>query len=571
MDASIPTCGNCSLVVVKLRGFVRQRAKPFFVIMRIKRLRLKNDYKRFHDLTIDLSNSPKRIVALVGPNGCGKSSVLDGILFKNNSHSQLGNKGRKDHNFHSMNGTPGFHHNSVELYFESETFEEAYQRVIEAGRGPTLISFRSSYRYNNNVKINEIRAVGEIRLNNYGASVSSDIDDKMEENYRRLQAKYNTVLNSENLRPTEAKERIIGELNESISRCLNLTIESLGNVEAGQGTIYFKKSDQSKEFEFNVLSSGEKEVVDILLDLYLRKDEYNDSVFLIDEPELHINTSIQRNLLVEINKLVGENCQIWVATHSVGFLRALQQDLRDDCQVIEFKPDTNWASEVITLTPIKPTRENWRSIFHTALDDLTSLIAPRQIIYCEGLDRPGRFGTERGFDARVFNKIFSEKYGDTIFVSSGGNTELDQRSEIALAILSKVFVDLEILVLKDRDISSGRLTTENKRQVYLKTNLENYRVLRRYEIENYLFDKDILKKYCAENSLEFDEDSYNAFVTDIVNQNLKDETNRIKNICGIDVNVNSERFKLNLSDYVTPDTAVYQDLEACIFSRDLQP
>ena len=59
---------------------------------------------------------------------------------------------------------------------------------------------------------------------------------------------------------------------------------SIGNIEANQGTIFFKKIDHPKEFEFNVLSSGEKEVVDILLDLYLRQEEYNETIFLIDEP-----------------------------------------------------------------------------------------------------------------------------------------------------------------------------------------------------------------------------------------------------------------------------------------------
>ena len=46
--------------------------------MKIRKIQLKG-YKRFFDLTIDLGNTPKRIVALVGPNGCGKSSVLDGM------------------------------------------------------------------------------------------------------------------------------------------------------------------------------------------------------------------------------------------------------------------------------------------------------------------------------------------------------------------------------------------------------------------------------------------------------------------------------------------------------------
>ena len=198
-------------------------------------------------------------------------------------------------------------------------------------------------------------------------------------------------------------------------------------------------------------------MVDILLDLYLRQEEFADTVFLIDEPELHINTAIQKTLLIEINRLVGSNCQIWVATHSIGFLRALQGELKDECQIIHFKSGINWASSVQTITPIKKTISKWREIFETALDDLTGLVSPKTIVYCEGKDRPGTGGQEKGFDAKVYNNIFSEKYHDTLFVSSGGNTELDQRSEIALAILTKVFAEIEILVLKDRDVSSGKI------------------------------------------------------------------------------------------------------------------
>lgn len=44
--------------------------------MKIKSIKLSH-FRRFTDLTINLGDSPKKIIALVGPNGCGKSSIFD--------------------------------------------------------------------------------------------------------------------------------------------------------------------------------------------------------------------------------------------------------------------------------------------------------------------------------------------------------------------------------------------------------------------------------------------------------------------------------------------------------------
>ena len=124
-------------------------------------------------------------------------------------------------------------------------------------------------------------------------------------------------------------------------------------------------------------------------------------------------------------------------------------------------------------------------------------------------------GNEQGLDAIVYNYIFSERYNDTLFVSSGGNTEPQQHSEIAIAILSKVFKDIEILVLIDRDFASGKSTDANDRELYLKNNPNNHRVLKRWELENYLYDKEVLREYVRRNNLTFDEDTYDEKVTNI--------------------------------------------------------
>lgn len=75
--------------------------------MKIKKLHLKK-YKRFSDLTIDLGETPKRIIALVGPNGCGKSSVFDAMLFHNNAYNRIGNTGNKTYVYHPIKNCSHF-------------------------------------------------------------------------------------------------------------------------------------------------------------------------------------------------------------------------------------------------------------------------------------------------------------------------------------------------------------------------------------------------------------------------------------------------------------------------------
>ncbi|MBB5645158.1 AAA family ATPase [Pedobacter cryoconitis] len=535
--------------------------------MRIKQLNLKNGYKRFHDLTIDLGDNPKRIIALIGPNGCGKSSVLDGMLFHQNAYHTIGIHRSKGPQYHSLHGSDDFDYKNIEITFTDGNYQDIRTAKAQTGTVGTMFVIRSPYRYNSNLNVKEAIAVDAIKNNSYGAQYASDLDDKMEQNYRRLNIAFNQYMMENDVKPSQAKAKIIGDLNASLTTCLDLQIDNIGNIESGQGTIYFRKKDQDKPFEFNVLSSGEKEVVDILLDLYLRKDDYHDSIFLIDEPELHINTSIQRKLLIEINKLIGQNCQIWITTHSIGFIRALQDDLKNECQIVQFGKDIKWASEPQVLYPMKNTRANWSRIFETAIDDLTGLVSPKQLVYCEGIGKPGLSGTEKGMDAQVFNNIFNDKYHDTLFISSGGNTELDQRSEIAIAILTKVFSDIEILVFKDRDSSSGKKTSLEDRDIYLQNNPDNHRMMKRWEIENYLFDKEVLTCYCSENNKVFNETDYDKQITDIKNQDVKSLVNHIRNFCGINTSINADKFKITLSSYLRSEMDVYKELEDCIFKK----
>ena len=49
-----------------------------------------------------------------------------------------------------------------------------------------------------------------------------------------------------------------------------------------------------------IFLGGEKAAFDLLLDIFVKKAEYNDTVFCIDEPEAHMNPKLQGKLLEEL-------------------------------------------------------------------------------------------------------------------------------------------------------------------------------------------------------------------------------------------------------------------------------
>ena len=64
-------------------------------------------------------------------------------------------------------------------------------------------------------------------------------------------------------------------------------------------------------------------------------------------------------------------------------MRTLQNDLKEKSQILDFSEKDYFTGEQ-PIQPIVPNRQNWMRIFGTALDDLTNLIAPNRIVYCEG-------------------------------------------------------------------------------------------------------------------------------------------------------------------------------------------
>lgn len=125
----------------------------------------------------------------------------------------------------------------------------------------------------------------------------------------------------------------------------------------------------------------------------------------------------------------------------------------------------------------------------------------------------------------------------------------------------KSLPSVKFKILKDKDIKDdGTTTTDEDREKYLKKNSRN-RMLKRKEIENYLFDFEILNKYNPNISM----DEYNLIITK-KDFDFKDDAGEFKKIyLENDNSMNLEQFKRKIAEYITPDTIVYKELEECIF------
>lgn len=522
--------------------------------MKVKRLVLKG-FKRFDHLTVDLGDAPARVVALVGPNGCGKSSIFD--AFEEKLKDIKGAQQQEPPSFFSKY----FFHTDESLRSLQYDKNQAISLVLNDG-STTLTKkafhIRSAYRFTSKLDVQSIKAQPDILDDNRRPHSSVALDNRLQENYERLIGIAYSEFEQGTKTGEQVRAELLGKINEVLREVLDVRVSSMGNVIQKKGQLYFEKED-AKDFPYQNLSSGEKEVIDIVVDLVVRAPEFDATIYCIDEPELHLNTAIQRRLLVAIERIIPPNCQLWVATHSIGFLRALQDELSGKCAVLDFS-EKNYFKGQHTIKPIEPTRAHWQRIFATALDDLVGLIAPERIIYCEGRAEPTAGGGEQGLDALVYNEAFGKAYPETLFISSGGTTEVKANGSLALKILNKAFSGVELLLLHDRDTR-----TEADRTAWL-AKAPHHRMVARREVENYLFDFDVLRAYCAAKSRTIERTAYDAIVTDVKMQDLKagQTTATLKNLCG-EPQMSNAAFKEALGPYLR-GTAAYAELETAIFA-----
>src|SRR5690606_17763178 len=124
-------------------------------------------------------------------------------------------------------------------------------------------------------------------------------------------------------------------------------------------------------------------------------------------------------------------------THSIGMARkAAELDRNNPGQVVFIDFHDQDFDQQVTLAPTMPTRPFWKNMFDTALDDLSQLVVPAKVVFCEG-KRLGSTGRKPAFDVAVYSAIFSATHADTDFVALGGTNQVQADGKLSGALLKK--------------------------------------------------------------------------------------------------------------------------------------
>ena len=287
------------------------------LLMRVKKIELK-DYKRFKHVTIELKKDAKLII-LIGSNGCGKSSIFDAFNTWSNARKTRrdGHIYEQDSEYHlntkndaNVSNYPLHKNITIELY---DTIDSHLP----------IFNIRTAYRCSADFRVNSFSTNDHI----FDAKAPLrliDIDARVEDNYKKILSNSINDLYDPQYDSTNAKtikDKIIGKIRNAMKEIFpDLTLSDLGVNPMSEGTFRFTKT-AAKDFHYKNLSGGEKAVFDLLLDFIIKSESSSNSIFCIDEPELHMHTKIQAKFLEVLVNQIPNNGQLWIATHSVGIIR----------------------------------------------------------------------------------------------------------------------------------------------------------------------------------------------------------------------------------------------------------
>jgi AAA15 family ATPase/GTPase len=446
--------------------------------MRITKLQLKN-FKRFTDLTIDAIPKEAKLVLLIGSNGSGKSSIFDAFNILSKSLTTP----YAEPTYYSKN----YLEPEISIFFDNGSKIDSWKYGYSI---PTKTPFRFIGR-------SSIRIIPRISNRGNAATISNNEDEPttfidQDTRFDNDLSMYMQQIDNALREPVfSGKSADTLKIFQDFIQPLNT---SLINIFGGDGTttiqiaeyqnatsqtsgkLIFRKG--TSKINYDLLSHGEKQVVILLLNFIVRKEQYKDALIYIDEMDCHLNTALQSKLLDEIvNTWIPDTAQLWTATHALGFIDFARH--AKNAAIV----DLNLLNFDIPQT-ILPQPKNSLEVYDIAVpkDTIRNILKGYKLVTVENQND------------QYYNSALGEK--GFLFLPASNNRE----------VFMTVKGDAKMMGLRDRDyLKAAEIDVIRKK-------FPNLKILHYYTFENYIYHPDNIQE------LEWDGFSRADYISDIIRQ-----------------------------------------------------
>ncbi len=384
--------------------------------MKIEKVHIKN-VKGIKDLELSFKkdNEILDVIVLAGINGSGKTTILEAI--KDFFDIFFDNKNNNDNDSEKSNI-------NLEIFFEEfekyssynlkrvkflNTFHYEKSDHNTSSQNQTINNFESLAKIiyvpaENNFEKVKTDTTTLLRISQFINIINSNVIKDIP-SYIATRRNYLATI-EEDLTMKEVTNKVLNEIN-GIFNILELDVKLKG-FSKDEKTMPIFENSAGEEFDINDLSSGEKQL--FLRTLSIKMLEPNNSIILIDEPELSLHPKWQQRI-IEVYKKIGENNQIIVATHSPHILGSVSSEnifilFRNENGKIEAKTGDELDS-------------SYGQPVERVLKDIMGLVSVRTPKIDKDLEELRKLVNEDKYDT----KEFKEKYNNLLEIL--GNTDED--------------------------------------------------------------------------------------------------------------------------------------------------
>ncbi|MDQ3108357.1 MAG: AAA family ATPase [Bacteroidota bacterium] len=457
--------------------------------MYIQKVHLQN-FKRFTDLVIDLSTYKvlPKLVLVIGANGGGKSSLFD--AFHRLLQPTL--PGPDISSYYRKNQNDKF---KIQVIFDDG-------REVYNNEGPLFIdNERTLFTDNKNIFYGrtsmrqlprlERKTLGrETFMKDDRSRTFIDLDNRFENDIENiLNQIVDRIFREKDFSYDKIRSEFIDPFNEAFARIFvddtNTLLKLISITPPGDSkpaSIQFSKGGY--EFHYDVLSNGEKEIFNILFNLFSRRTQYSNTVYYFDEIDLHLNTALQKTFLKEIVEYwLPEKCQLWTASHSLGFIEYANEV--EHAVIIDFDGIDFDQPQILT-----PLHKDASEVFEIAVpkDSLKQLLTGKQLFFAENKD------------TRYYNGL---NISNTIFIDASN------KNDVFFKVRSGQYSGII-----DRDY-----LLDDERALIIDT-YPGLKILEFYSIENYLYHPDNLEQYFKQENGEYNKANYVSGLIKSKNEDL---------------------------------------------------